>query len=436
MSYNKLFEEKTYILLIPSILVCLIPFALSTGPFLPDLFLSLVSIIFLITSIYKRLWKYYLNPIFMCFLLFWMFITLVSLNSENIILSLKPSITYIRFGVFCTAVIYLINNNKNFLNFFFKTLIASLVLVILYAMTQISYGESLITHPKSLQHIRPYWFINVPTGFFGDEKILGSYLSKLYPLFIVGIIYLNNLKKFTKTLSLYAITLLIFFIICFTHERSAFFFIILTLFTTTAFTNVFQYKKVFFLLLTLTAVVTFVLYPTMFEVLITNTLKQLNIIQGVHHQKSEGLFLFSNIHEGHYSIAINIFKDNPLFGAGVKMFRELCPNYTNIINYCSTHPHNTYVQLLAETGIVGFAFVFSILIYIVYQMTKHIYSLIIIKKNYLGDYNFALTVCFLITLWPIIPTGNFFNNWLSVSYFLPVGFYLCNSKYYKFKNYD
>ena len=113
------FEEKTYILLIPSILVCLIPFALSTGPFLPDLFLSLVSIIFLITSIYKRLWKYYLNPIFMCFLLFWMFITLVSLNSENIILSLKPSITYIRFGVFCTAVIYLINNNKNFLNFFF-----------------------------------------------------------------------------------------------------------------------------------------------------------------------------------------------------------------------------------------------------------------------------------------------------------------------------
>ena len=63
-------------------------------------------------------------------------------------------------------------------------------------------------------------------------------------------------------------------------------------------------------MLTLTAVVTFVLYPTMFEVLITNTLKQLNIIQGVHHQKSEGLFLFSNIHEGHYSIAINIFKDN------------------------------------------------------------------------------------------------------------------------------
>ena len=27
-----------------------------------------------------------------------------------------------------------------------------------------------------------------------------------------------------------------------------------------------------------------------------------------------------------------------------------------------------------------------------------------------------------ITLWPLAPTGNFFNNWLSIIYFLPLGF--------------
>ena len=35
-----------------------------------------------------------------------------------------------------------------------------------------------------------------------------------------------------------------------------------------------------------------------------------------------------------------------------------------------------------------------------------------------------------VNLWPIVPSGNFFNNWLSMLYFYPVGFYL----YFKFKN--
>jgi hypothetical protein len=30
----------------------------------------------------------------------------------------------------------------------------------------------------------------------------------------------------------------------------------------------------------------------------------------------------------------------------------------------------------------------------------------------------------LITIWPLAPTGNFFNNWLSIIYYLPVGIFL------------
>ena len=29
-----------------------------------------------------------------------------------------------------------------------------------------------------------------------------------------------------------------------------------------------------------------------------------------------------------------------------------------------------------------------------------------------------------INLWPLAPSGNFFNNWLSMMYFYPIGFYL------------
>ena len=48
-----------------AILVYLIPFALITGPFLPDLFLCLVGIYFLFISYKHKLIKYYQN-LFVC----------------------------------------------------------------------------------------------------------------------------------------------------------------------------------------------------------------------------------------------------------------------------------------------------------------------------------------------------------------------------------
>lgn len=46
------------------------------------------------------------------------------------------------------------------------------------------------------------------------------------------------------------------------------------------------------------------------------------------------------------------------------------------------------------------------------------------KKIYLDDDQVCLVSAFLITLLPIASTGNFFNNFLSIIYFLPIGFYL------------
>jgi len=37
-----------------------------------------------------------------------------------------------------------------------------------------------------------------------------------------------------------------------------------------------------------------------------------------------------------------------------------------------------------------------------------------------------LLILFFITLLPLVPTGNFFNNWISIVYFLPIGFLLSN----------
>jgi O-antigen ligase len=137
-------------------------------------------------------------------------------------------------------------------------------------------------------------------------------------------------------------------------------------------------------------------------------------------------YFFSPNHESLFLTAFKMFKDKPIFGHGPKMFREICKNekYAVGISPCMTHPHNFYVQLLAETGIIGFSFLFSAFAYVLYCAYRQLKSIVLRQKRYLTDYQVCLLAGILITVWPLTTNGNFFHNWLMIVYSLPVGFYL------------
>ena len=99
-------------------------------------------------------------------------------------------------------------------------------------------------------------------------------------------------------------------------------------------------------------------------------------------------------------------------------------DYKQYRNGCTTHPHNFYLQLLSETGIVGFSFIFLIFSYFVYLMIKCFYFTVFKKRKLMSNLQISLALGFIITLLPIIPNGNFFNNWLNMIMILPVGFYI------------
>jgi O-antigen ligase len=88
------------------------------------------------------------------------------------------------------------------------------------------------------------------------------------------------------------------------------------------------------------------------------------------------------------------------------------------------HPHNFYVQLLAETGGIGFLFLLVVFCYVLYAASKQLKSIVSKKKRPFTDYQVCLLAGILISVWPFSPNGNFFNNWLMIVYCLPVGFYL------------
>jgi O-antigen ligase len=108
------------------------------------------------------------------------------------------------------------------------------------------------------------------------------------------------------------------------------------------------------------------------------------------------------------------------------MFRILCKDDKYVVGQypCSSHPHNFYIQLLAETGIIGFFFLLSALSYVFFTALKQLKTIVLKQKRHLSDYQVCLLAGILITVWPLTPNGNFFSNWLIIVYSLPLGFYL------------
>ena len=108
---------------------------------------------------------------------------------------------------------------------------------------------------------------------------------------------------------------------------------------------------------------------------------------------------------------------------GAKGFRFHCRkiNYYSEIGICSTHPHNTAIQLLSETGFLGFLFYVIFLFFIIFNFFRFL------KKN--SEFNkkngfLVISIGLLIYLFPFLPSGNFFSNWSSIILFYYVGFYL------------
>jgi O-antigen ligase len=136
-------------------------------------------------------------------------------------------------------------------------------------------------------------------------------------------------------------------------------------------------------------------------------------------------YFITKSHETLFKTAWNMFLDKPLLGHGPKLFRVKCkdPKYFVDNLSCDIHPHNFFLQLLSETGLIGFLFLAGLFIYIIFLSIIHMFKYLIGKKIFLSDYQISLLSGLLITTWPITSNGNFFTNHLMLLYALQIGFF-------------
>ncbi len=423
-------------------LIGLLPLALIAGPLIGETFLFLLFIFFLYFLFKEK--RYYLfdNKLFKIFLIFWIYLVTISVFAPEKLVSLKSSFFYVRFGIYTISILYFLNSVKEHLNIIYLLYKYTLIFVILDSTVQIFYGSDIFGFkPNSIDLMRI-------SGPFGDKFVLGSFLQKILPIFIYFILKNNEKLNKIKWVDLVIIALS-FVIIYRSGDRAA---LGLILFFSLIFFIIYKpfRKKILLVSLIFLFVSTVLSFqnPKIFKRVFVDTIGQ---FKGKYYDKflekdlSEtklDFMIFSFHHQTHYTTAFRMFLDKPIQGHGLKMFRYKCEEFAfrpqkkvsssfgNSQEYygCSTHPHNTYMQLLSELGIIGFLFIFALFIYIFYK----IITLMIRNKNPLNPKN-ALLIALFINLWPIIPTGNFFNNWLSMLYFIPISYYLFEKKYNSLK---
>jgi O-antigen ligase len=396
--------KKNYPLYVAITISLIIPF-LIWGPFFPDLIVSLSSLVFLIYMFRDNLFFFFKKKPVIIFFIFCIYCILVSIFvAKDILLSLGSSLFYFRIGIFSCLIWYLLEQDKKILNYFYYALMISFSALIIDGFIQFFTTTNIIGLPKDGARL---------SSFFGDEFILGSYLSRLFPLLFA--LFLLKEKNQTELYFMNILFILLAGLIYISGERAAFFLFILSYVFIMIFLEKFAKLKIILSVfsLILIIVLTFSFKDVKDRMISSpaNTIKK---------------SIFTPEHDSLIRTAYNMFLDKPIFGHGPKMFRVICKDekYATGVTPCMTHPHNFYVQLLAETGIIGFSFLFSAFTYVLYCAYRQFKSIVLRQKRYLTDYQVCLLAGILITVWPLTTSGNFFHNWLMIVYSLPVGFYL------------
>ena len=397
--------------IINSIVASIIPF-LIWGPFFPDLFVSTFALYFLFYVFKNKKFYFFNNKPLIIFFIFCIYCILLSLFvAKNMMLSFESSLFYFRIGVFSCFIWYLIDKDKTILTYFYYAIVLCFLALVIDGYIQYFTGFNLSGYKISGIRV---------SSFFGDELIMGSYLSRLYPLLFAT--FLIKKKQKYEIYFIGVLFILVEVLIFMSGERSAFFFLNLsTLFIIILIKEYQRFRLVTFIIAIACVLILTSNSSRLSERMFKGPAEDMGLVKS-----SKEAVIFTPQHDSSIRTAYNMFIDQPLLGHGPKMFRIICKDekYARGVITCMSHTHNFYAQLLAETGIIGFLFLCSALMYVIYAALRQFKSIIFKQKRPLSDYQVCLLAGILITVWPLTTNGNFFNNWLMIVYSLPVGFYL------------
>ncbi len=262
------------------------------------------------------------------------------------------------------------------------------------------------------------------SGPFGDELIAGGYIQRfsLFAFFLLPVFFSEfNFKKFYKFI------IPILFIIFFTAlilsgNRMPTIMFLFAIILILIFQK--QTRKFFLPFL--------IIFSLIFSILFQANEQVRNNFHNFYNQVSKiSVFVINkNFFDDkspqylkEFSTFYQTWLMNKYIGGGVKNFRYYCHKRPGIKKdskfICNMHPHNYYLEILTETGIIGMILILCVLFNIIYLsfIKKYFLNSNLSKDNLIIPFVFL----FIVEIFPLKSTGSFFTTGNSTYIFLIMG---------------
>ena len=356
------------------------------------------------------------KKILLSFLIFLILNVFFSTNIEN---SIYGFLGIIKNFIFFFGGYFLFKIDESFFLKFIKLTLIVFIFVSADTLLQYFFGKDIFGYIYTQAHGGRL------SGPFGDELIVGSFLSKI--LFISIIFFLNMYRSKIYDIFFLIISISIIFL---TNERSA----ALMAFLSSLIYIFLRFKSLKTKLLYFSTIFLIIIgllnIPNFKDKYISSTLGQLGIKESKWFNHDS---FFDSQWGAHYLTSLSIFKNYPIFGSGLKTFRFECQkNEYNNINSdaasarCSTHPHNFYLEILSDTGFMGIFF----FVFLIFFILKKIIQNFVLKKTILYP---SIISLFFLFFWPIKTTGSIFSSWNGYFYILALLVILTQINFIKVK---
>ena len=394
------------------VLFSVFPIAILLGNFSINLSIILISLIFLVSLVAKKIIFKNQNKTFLLLAFFFISLVINLLFSNNFGLSAPRVIKFIFIIFFITSFKFLIINlRENQINKIYKIWSIIFTIVVIDLIIEFFKGTNII----GLSSVMPGWRL---ASFTGMESVIGNYFFG-FVLIALAYVYQNitNGKKLNLFLAIFFI--IISFII---GERANFIktFLIITCFIFLVYD--FSLRSKILSLLTFASLTIILLnFNTNYKTRYFSTHLQTLL-------EKDGLskYLQTSQYGAQYNVAIEIFKDNPVFGVGIKNYRieNLNSKYNDLKHKenrlrWGTHPHQIHLEILSETGLFGF------ICFFIFMALSIFFSI----KSYLTNKNFyqlSGILFILASMLPLLPSGSFLSTYTSsifwLNYALMIGY--------------
>ena len=409
--------SKDYFLITLQTAVYVLPVSLIAGSLIVN-----INIIILILLGYTYLYKYNLklnldlkNYVLIAFF----FVIIVSsIINKNIIglENILKSLLLLKFLLVYLLIDCLLYHNKLRVRIFCNICLILVTLISLDLILQFFYGKNILGYAP--------WEGRI-TGIFGSEAIAGGYIQKLLIFSLVSVFTFSKVKNLKIDIFEIFLISTIIFASFIASNRMSFIISLSTILFLILFYKILRKK----LLVSLIVLLPISIY--LFQVD-----DQINRKFNVFKHRVDKLSIQAKelINENNkivaesqrtehgkiYFTVIKSFNDNKIIGNGLKSFRFKCSNFKGENTTCSTHPHNYHLEILHDTGLIGFFLLTLFVFLFLYQKYK---NLRFSNLGYLEKIIISMFVLnFLIEIFPLKSTGSLFSTWTGTILWISIAF--------------